>query len=113
MDWEEKRKHPRFRAADNALAARGEDAYTLMDLSAGGVGIRYKGEHQLPEEIHLDLFFLNRELAVTGVRCRKVFEVRMDGAEEDQAPEWHVGLQFQAPGAELVETLRQFRWTEN
>lgn len=113
MTWEEKRKHPRFRASENALAASGDDPYTLMDLSAGGVGVRFYGDQPLPDEIRIDLFFLNRELSLTGILCRKVFEARIDNGQAGQVPEWHVGLKFQDPGTELLDLLKQFRWTED
>ncbi len=113
MDWAEKRKHPRFKAADNALAAVGEDPYTLMDLSAGGFGVRYYGDHPVPEEIHMDLFFLNREFTLSGVRCRKVFEKTYGLDRPDGVPEWHVGLQIIDPTTRIIEELRQFRWTQN
>ena len=113
MALEKKRKHPRFRASESALAASGDDPYTLMDLSAGGIGIRFYGDQPLPNEIQLDLFFLDRELTITGLRCRKIFEARVDRGEAGQVPEWHVGLQFQNPETEMLQQLRQFRWTED
>jgi hypothetical protein len=113
MNWDEKRKYPRFKASDSALAASGDDPYTLMDLSAGGVGIRFCGDQLLPGEIPLDLFFLDRELALTGLRCKKVFESRVDSGRGGQVPEWHVGLQFEDIGPEKLRILRRFRWTEN
>ena len=112
MAWDKRRKYPRFRASDNALAASGGDPYTLMDLSAGGLGIRFFGDQPLPSELQLDLFFLDREFTLTGIRCRKVFEARVDKGAGGQLPEWHVGLQFQNTGPEMLEMLRQFRWTE-
>jgi len=113
MALEKKRKYPRFRPSENALAASGDDPYTLMDLSAGGVGIRFHGEQPLPNEIHLDLFFLNRDLTLTGIRCKKVFEARVDKGRAGQVPEWHVGLQFENPEPEMLKMLRHFRWTED
>ena len=113
MTLEKKRRHPRFRAAENALAASGDDPYTLMDLSAGGVGLRFYGDQPLPEEILLDLFFLDRELTLTGIRCKKIFAARVDRGEAGQVPEWHVGLEFQNPQAEMIQMLKHFRWTEN
>lgn len=83
MNWDEKRKQPRFRASENALAASGDDPYTLMDLSAGGVGIRFCGDQPLPNEI--------------------------DKGQAGQMPEWHVGLQFEDPGPEMLKLLRHFR----
>ncbi|MGD8352724.1 MAG: PilZ domain-containing protein [Pseudomonadota bacterium] len=113
MMLEKKRKHPRFRASENALAASGDDPYTLMDLSAGGVGLRFYGDQPLPEEICLDLFFLDRELTLTGIRCKKIFEARIDKGRAGQVPEWHVGLQFQNPKTEMIQMLKYFRWTED
>jgi len=111
MNRDQKRKHPRFRASDNALAARGDDPFALMDLSEGGLGIRFYGDRLLPNEILLDLFFLNRELALTGIRCRKVFEARVDKGMAGQVPEWRVGLQFTDPRPEMLKMLKYFRWT--
>jgi hypothetical protein len=113
MEWKEKRRHPRFRAADNALAADRDDPYTLMNLSSGGLGIRFYGEQPLPVEIDIDLFFLNREFVLTGLHCRKVFEKRNDQVGPDNFPEWQIGLQIMNPTPEQVENLRQFRWIEN
>ena len=113
MGWEKKRKHPRFKASESALAACGDDPYTLMDLSSGGVGIRFYGDQPLPNEIHLDLFFLDRDLTLTGLRCRKIFESRVDKGEAGQMPEWHVGLQFENPGPEMLEMLKHFGGTED
>ena len=75
--------------------------------------MRFYGEKPLPDEIHLDLFFLNRDLALTGIPCRKIFEARVDKGQAGQVPEWYVGLQFQNPKAEMLEALRKFRWTED
>jgi len=113
MEWVEKRKHPRFKAADKALAACKDDSFTLMDLSAGGVGIRFFGEQPLPAVISIDLFFLNREFALTGVRCKKVFEKKYEPMGLQRVPEWHVGLEIVNPSQDMVQKLRQFRWTEN
>lgn len=95
------------------MAASGDDPYTLMDLSAGGVGVRFYGDQPLPSELYLDLFFLDRELTLTGIHCTKVFEARIDKGAGGQVPEWHVGLQFQNPGPELLKMLKLFRWTED
>jgi len=113
MTLKKKREHPRFKASQNALAASGDDPYTLMDLSAGGVGIRFYGDQPLPNRIHLDLFFLDRELTLTGIPCKKIFEARIDEGKAGQVPEWHVGLQFEEPEPEMLKTLRYFRWTED
>ncbi|MDF1524962.1 MAG: PilZ domain-containing protein [bacterium] len=113
MNWDEKRKYPRFKASDSALAASGDDPYTLIDLSTGGVGIRFCGDQPVPDEIPLDLFFLDRELALTGLRCKKIFESRVDSGRAGQVPEWHVGLQFEDIGPEKLKILRYFRWTED
>ena len=113
VKWSEKRAHPRFRASEAALAASGDDPYTLMDLSAGGVGIRFYRSHPLPGEIGLDLFFLDRELALNGIQCRKVFETRIDKGRAGQVPEWHAGLKFVDPEPEILELLKHFRWTED
>ena len=113
MNWDEKRKYPRFKASDSALASSGDDPYTLMDLGAGGVGIRFCGDHPLPGELSLDLFFLDRELALNGLRCKKIFESRVDSGRAGQVPEWHVGLQFEKLSPEQVKILRYFRWTED
>lgn len=113
MDWQEKRKHHRFRAADKALAAEKDDPYTLIDLSSGGLGIRFYSEQPMPEEITIDLFFLNREFTLKGVRCRKVFEKKLEQEDPEKTPEWFVGLEIVDPTPELLEKLRQFRWTEN
>jgi c-di-GMP-binding flagellar brake protein YcgR len=113
MNRHQQRKHPRFRASENALAASGDNPFTLMDLSEGGVGIRFYGDRPLPNEIHLDLFFLNRELTLSGIHCRKVFEARVDKGMAGQMPEWHVGLQFKDPRPEMLKMLKHFRWTED
>jgi hypothetical protein len=113
MNWDEKRKHPRFKPSETALAASGDDPYTIMDLSTGGVGVRLYGDQPPSTEIHLDLFFLNRELALSGIRCKKVFESRVDKGQAGQMPEWHVGLQFEDPGPEILKKLKHFRWTED
>ena len=113
MDRKENRKSPRFKAAEKALAASRDDPYTLMDLSSGGLGIRYYGENPLPENVYIDLFFLNKEFTVTGIHCRKVFEKKLEPTDPKKTPEWYVGLQIVDPTPELVEKLRQFRWTEN
>jgi hypothetical protein len=113
MNWDEKRKYPRFKASDTALAASGGDPCTLMDLSTGGVGIQLYGDQPLPTEINLDLFFLNRELALSGIRCKKVFEARVDKGRAGQIHEWRVGLQFEDPGPEMLKILKHFRWTED
>lgn len=113
MDWKEKRKHPRFRAADKALAADKDDPYTLINLSSGGLGMKFYGEKPMWAEITIDLFFLNRELTLKDVHCRKVFEKKLQQETPGKIPEWFVGLEIIDPTPELIGKLRQFRWTEN
>ena len=113
MDFKEKRKHPRFKAAEKALAAKKDDPFTLMDLSSGGLGIRFYGENPLPDEIKIDLLFLDKEFALTGIRCKKVFEKKQQHEDSNRTPEWYVGLEIVEPTPELIEKLKQFRWTEN
>ena len=79
---EDKRKHPRFRAADNALAAWGMESCALLDVSAGGLGVQHYGENPFPREVSVDLLFLNRDLTLPGLFCRKVFEVRKPNGKE-------------------------------
>jgi hypothetical protein len=113
MNLMEKRRYPRFRAAENALAAVGEEPFTLKDLSAGGFGVRYYGEQPLPEEVHMDLFFLDREFGLYGVRCRKVFEKMKVSGKAGGIPEWHVGLQILDPTTTVMKELHQFCWTRS
>ncbi|MDF1536054.1 MAG: PilZ domain-containing protein [bacterium] len=110
---EDKRRHPRFRAADSALAACGMEACALLDVSAGGLGIQYYGERPFPREISVDLLFLNRDLTLPGLFCRKVFEARKPNGKEGRLPVWHVGLEIVSPTPEMVQRLRHFRWTES
>ena len=110
---EEKRRHPRFRAADNALAACGMEACALLDVSASGLGIQYYGESSFPREVSVDLLFLNQDLTLPGLFCRKVFEARKSNGKEGRLPVWHVGLEIVNPTPEMVQRLRHFRWTEN
>jgi hypothetical protein len=110
---EDKRKHPRFRAADSALAACGMEACALLDVSAGGLGVQYYGENPFPMELSVDLLFLNRDMTLPGLFCRKVFEARKPNGREGRLPVWHVGLEIVNPTPEMVERLRNFRWTEN
>jgi hypothetical protein len=113
MDWPEKRRYPRFRAADSALAASRDDPLALTDLSAGGFGVRFYAYHPLPDEISLDLFFLDRDFTVTGVRCRKVFEKVNLPKEPGRMPERCAGLEMIDPAPKTLEKIREFRWIEN
>ena len=110
---DDKRKHPRFRAADNALAACGMEACALIDVSASGLGIQYYGEKSFPRETRVDLLFLNRDLTLPGLFCRKVFEARKPSEKDGRLPVWHVGLEIVDPTPEMIQRLRNFRWTEN
>ena len=67
---EDKRKHPRFRAADNALAAWGMESCALLDVSAGGLGVQHYGENPFPREVSVDLLFLYNPV-LPGVRACK------------------------------------------
>ena len=61
-------------AADEALAVSGGVPCALVDLSEGGLGLRYTGDEEIPDELQVDLMFLSRDLYLNGIRCRKVSE---------------------------------------
>ncbi len=109
---EEKRRHPRFRAANHVIAACGMEACPLLDVSAGGLGIQHYGETPFPKVVSIDLLFLNQDLALPGLFCRKVFEAKKPNGQKGRLPVWHVGLEIVSPTPEMVQRLRRFRWTE-
>lgn len=111
---EERRKHERFQAADQAIVVSDGIPCSLVDISRGGMGLRYAGDEELPEEMKVDLLYLSRDLHLSGIRCRKVTDEKVTRTTVfTYVTERRIGLQFTDVPEEAWEVLEEFRGVEH
>lgn len=106
----ERRRHPRAAAAGMSYVVGLELPGLVTDVSDGGLGVKYKGSEELPEEIVFQLINAAKCLAIDGVKCRKTRdEKRGQVSGFSYVQERHLGLQFVDPSPAMISSLEQFR----
>jgi c-di-GMP-binding flagellar brake protein YcgR len=111
---EERRKHERYKAAEEVIAVSGGIPCSLVDLSQGGLGLKYAGDESLPEEMKVDLMFLSRDLHLSGIRCRKISDEKVTRTTVfSYVTERRIGLEFTDVPEATWEVLEEFRGVIN
>ena len=114
METEEKRKHSRYPASEMTFVVGLESPALITDISNGGIGIRYKGGEDLPEEMTLDLLNAPKSVIIDRVRFRKVRDETVGKvAVFSYISERRLGLQFLEPTPQQVDALELFKGQEN
>lgn len=86
----------------------------ITDVSDGGLGIRYKGAEELPDEMVLDLLNAPKSVVIDQVRCKKVRDETVGKvAVFSYISERRVGLQFLEPTPQQVDALELFKGAES
>ena len=110
MDTKEKRRHSRYPALEMTFVVGLENPGLITDVSDGGIGIRYKGAEDLPEEMVLDLLNAPKSVVIDKIRCRKIRdEIVGKVAVFSYISERRIGLQFVEPTSQQVEALELFK----
>lgn len=110
----EKRRHHRYPASEMTFVIGLESPGMITDVSDGGLGVRYKGAEDLPEEVVLDLLNAPKSVVIDKVRCRKVRdETHGRVAVFSYISERRLGLEFVEPTEQQLRALELFRGTEN
>lgn len=111
---EEKRRHNRYPASEMTFVVGLESPALITDVSEGGLGVRYKGAEDLPEELIVDLLNAPKSIVIDKVRCRKVRDETFGKvAVFSYISERRLGLEFVEPTAQQLRALMLFRGTEN
>ena len=114
MEIKEKRRHDRYPASEMTFVVGLESPGLITDISEGGIGIRYKGSEDLPEELVLDLLNAPKSVVIDKVRCRKVRDETVGKvAVFSYISERRVGLQFMEPTSRQMEALELFKGMES
>jgi len=111
---EEKRKHNRYPASEMTFVVGLESPGHITDVSEGGLGVRYKGSEELPEEMVVDLLNTYKSVIIDRIRCRKVRDETVGKvAVFTYISERRLGLQFLEPTPQQLSALELFRGLEN
>ncbi len=111
---EEKRRYRRYPASEMTFVIGLESPGMITDVSDGGLGVRYKGAEDLPEEMILDLLNAPKSVVIDKVRCRKVRDETFGKvAVFSYISERRIGLEFVQPTEQQLRALELFRGTEN
>lgn len=111
---EEKRKHRRYPASEMAFVIGLDSPGLITDISDGGLGVRYKGSEELPDELVLDLLNAPKSVVVDKIRCRKVRDETVGKAAVfSYFSERRLGLEFIEPTRRQLRDLELFRGREN
>lgn len=71
----DQRKHKRYQVPRNSYVSLGSADFVLgqiLDISMGGIAIRYMGSERLPDESHLDIFLTEDDLLLSKVPFKTV-----------------------------------------
>jgi hypothetical protein len=110
----EKRRHNRYPASEMAFVVGLESPGLITDVSEGGLGVRYKGAEELPEEIVVDLLNAPKSVIVDQIRCKKVRDETVGKvAVFSYISERRIGLEFMDPTPQQISALELFKGTEN
>ncbi len=104
----EKRRHPRHRTPEGAIAICGRKPFRLLDYSERGVGLRFYGKDEIDPDMDIILLVPEADLPSQGLSCRKVYDVVQEGsATFTYSRDRRIGLQFEEPQPDLVEAIRK------
>ena len=105
----EKRKHTRYPAAEMTYVVGLESPGLITDISEGGIGVRYKGSDDLPDEVVVDLLNATKSVLIDQIRCRKVRdEPQGKVAVFTYISERRLGLEFMEPDIDMLDRLVRF-----
>ena len=111
---EERRRYARHRASEMTFVLGLESPGRITDVSRGGLGVRYKGTEELPDELVLDLLNATKSVIIDQVRCRKVRDSTYGKvAVFSYISERRIGLEFINPTPDQLEALDLFQGPEN
>ena len=109
-----KRRHTRYPAAAMTYVVGLESPGLVTDVSEGGIGVRYKGSDDLPDEVVVDLLNVTKSVTIDKVRCRKVRdETQGKVAVFTYVSERRLGLEFVEPDIDMLDRLARFVGREN
>ena len=111
---EEKRRHNRYPASEMTFVVGFNGPAQVTDVSDSGIGVRYKGSEELPEEMVVDLLNATKSVIIDQVRCRKVRDETVGRvAVFSYISERKLGLEFLDPTPEQLSALELFKGVEN
>jgi hypothetical protein len=110
----DRRKHTRVPASEMTYIVGLSSPGLIMDVSEGGLGVKYKGGEDLPDELTLDLLHASKSIIIDKVRCRKTRdETRGKVTVFSYISERHLGLQFLEPNGPFMGNLELFKGKTN
>jgi len=110
----EKRRHNRYPASEMTFVVGLEAPGLITDVSHSGLGVKYKGTEELPDEIVIDLLNAPQSVIIDRIRCRKVRDVTVGKvAVFSYISERRLGLEFLEPTPQQLSTLELFKGGEN
>ena len=111
---EDRRKHTRVPASEMTYVVGLSSPGLITDVSNGGLGVKYKGGEDLPEELTLDLLHASKSIIIDRVKCRKARDVtRGKVTVFSYISERYLGLQFLEPSGAVIESLGLFKEKAN
>lgn len=110
----EKRRHHRYKASEMTFMVGLEAPGLITDVSEGGLGVRYKGSEDLPDEFMVDLLNAPKSIVIDRVKCRKVRDETVGRvAVFSYFSERRLGLQLLEPTGQQLAALELFRGGES
>jgi len=110
----EKRKHNRYQASAMTFVVGLQSPGMITDVSDGGLGVKYKGLEELPDEMVVDLLNSHKSIVIDRIRCRKVRDENVSKvAVFSYLSERCLGLEFLEPTPQQLSALEFFKGTEN
>ena len=77
-DMRTRRTYPRRAVRKDAIARYNGQSGWVLNISKSGLSILYSNPAQWPDSLALDLVFMERGVAIDGIKCSRTWESGMD-----------------------------------
>lgn len=78
LKMKSRREDPRFTIRENALVRYSGRSGWILNVSRKGMSILYANPSRWPDNLVLDLVLPEQDVAIVGLRCRKMWECGID-----------------------------------
>lgn len=104
----DKRKHKRYPLTDDTVAICNSSIGSVLDISEGGLGIKYLKPKELPEEGNALVFSGERDFLVSELPIKIVRKEELEISPLSDAHTQTVGVKFNNPDSNQYKQIQQF-----
>ena len=104
----DKRKHKRYPLSDDTVAICNASIGSVLNISEGGLAIKYLKPKALPEECSALVFSGEKDFLVSELPIKIVRKEEVEVSPLNNAHTQTVGVKFNSPGPTQYAQIQQF-----